>query len=445
MSGTKRDSWRAMPNRSAASTSCSCAAARTAGGTASGSAARNRAGRRSFGGVDRAVVETLAARVLRRDQQRLVGEPAHDVEPLALRLRPHVELRELDRAAHGGAGAEGRQAPRRRPRSARSRLLPLSDRLCRQHAVEADLAGERGVDRRRLRRGRPRGGERARLPVAPCRILRLATAAWPRSRPARRATRRPAARHARAMRAAHRTTQHCPPRDTTPRRADGAGARRGKRSARSRRAVGFGQKARAASPRRRGHRRRRCAPHARARRARGPGRPAASSGIRRWQAPGPDSRRHARIPARDPVGGRQVHGDRLREAKVAGFGRQAEARASILDGQVALRDQRGKQRRAGLRRRLAREPERFRVRERDVAVALAAILDPEARKLDILTRRRRVVGRRTSTSRPRFPSIFSQSTRRRSASGDFGQRGQEAPICSSVAVSSRSIRCQYST
>ncbi len=80
---------------------------------------------------------------------------------------------------------------------------------------------------------------------------------------------------------------------------------------------------------------------------------------------------------RDPVGGWQVHRDRLRDANVAGLGCQTEARASILDGQVALRDQGGEERRAGLRRRLAREPDRFRVPERDVAVALAAILHPK--------------------------------------------------------------------
>ena len=42
------------------------------------------------------------------------------------------------------------------------------------------------------------------------------------------------------------------------------------------------------------------------------------------------------FPERDPIVGRHVDRDRLREANVAGFGRQAEARATIVDGHSPL-------------------------------------------------------------------------------------------------------------
>ena len=95
----------------------------------------------------------------------------------------------------------------------------------------------------------------------------------------------------------------------------------------------------------------------------------------------------------DLVVGRHVHGDRLREAHVAGFGREPKARAPVVDGQVALGDQRREERLAGIGRILAREPEGLRVRERRVAVALATVLHAIACELDVLARGRRVKGR----------------------------------------------------
>ena len=98
------------------------------------------------------------------------------------------------------------------------------------------------------------------------------------------------------------------------------------------------------------------------------------------------------FPRGDPVVRRQVHGDRLREAHVARFRREAKARAAVGDRQFALRDQRGKQRLARIGRALAGEPEGLRIRQRGVAVALAAVLHAIARELDVLARRRRVKG-----------------------------------------------------
>ena len=90
----------------------------------------------------------------------------------ALRLRSHVELRQPDRAPHGGSRPERRQC-RGVGLDGRARnLLPLSDRLRRQHAVETDLTGKSGVDRGGVERP-AQGGKGARLPVAPGRFLQL--------------------------------------------------------------------------------------------------------------------------------------------------------------------------------------------------------------------------------------------------------------------------------
>ena len=324
-------------------------------------------------------------------------------------------------------------------------LLSLSDRLCRQHAVETDLAGEPGVDRARRRPRGPR--RRARALSSSATPDSCASDGGMASMAASTSGQAPARSAARTRHGARRIGQRDVPRLAVPLRGERIElARRVESDPRVPvRAVGFGAAGRAASPRPRGRRRRRCAPRARAHRARDRGRPVASSGIRPGRA-----RARARVdvrefPRRDPVGGRQVDRDRLRNANVAGFGRQAEARASILDGELALRDQRGEQRLAGLRRRLAREPERLRVRRARRRRRAGGGTGCRSRRARRPRPRAADIGRRRSTTGRASPATFSQSTRSRSASGVSGQRARNAPISASVAVSSRSFRCQYST
>ena len=150
----------------------------------------------------------------------------------------------------------------------------------------------------------------------------------------------------------------------------------------------------AAFPRRRERRRRRCAPLARARRARVRFRLDLPAKLAHSRAMKRGSHRPARTRGtRSCRSAGMFDGDRLREAHVAGFGREPKARAPVVDGQVALGDQRREERLAGIGRVLAREPERLRVGERRVAVALATVLHAIAGELDVLARRRWVKGR----------------------------------------------------
>ena len=106
-------------------------------------------------------------------------------------------------------------------------------------------------------------------------------------------------------------------------------------------------------------------------------------------------------PRGNPVGVGQVARDLLREAQVPRLEREAVARPPVVDRDRPARDERGEQRLAGGRRRLAREPERLRgerARRRRTAAAR-----PRARS----TGSRRPRSRRCRRQRRSAPSHLS--------------------------------------
>ena len=184
MSGTKRDSWRAMPNSSASSTSWSRARLRELLAERHQVAKREIVPRRrALGGVDRAIVEARLPRVVGGEQQALVVEAAHDVEPLASRIGAHVELGQLD--------ARGR---RRRAPKAASAAASARQRLADAARAAGPAPPRRARRRSRNRRRAPRRSRspRRRVPrrrahapsSSATRLLAPARAASRRSRPA---------------------------------------------------------------------------------------------------------------------------------------------------------------------------------------------------------------------------------------------------------------------
>ena len=128
---------------------------------------------RAVRGVDRAIVQAVSARELAGEQKRPVVDAAHDVSPFALRLGPHAERGKTKHALHGGTRAECSQrlvVDRQRLADRHDRS---SDRVGGEKPVEMRLGGQAAEQPDRVFLARLRL-ERARLPVAPRRLLGLA-------------------------------------------------------------------------------------------------------------------------------------------------------------------------------------------------------------------------------------------------------------------------------
>ena len=128
--------------------------------------------RGALGGVDRSVIETVALRERRGQQQAVIVEPAYDRHPFTLRVRPQIECRESDDALHGLARREcGEGCGLRRQRLA-DRHDARTQRFGGEKRVEMLFGRETAVQPRRVRIV-PKGAKRARLPVPPCGFQRL--------------------------------------------------------------------------------------------------------------------------------------------------------------------------------------------------------------------------------------------------------------------------------
>ena len=301
-----------------------------------------------------------------------------------------------------------------------------SDRLGREHSIEADLAGEAAEERGRPRSVRPVAAKarafQYRHADSSCSDGGIASIA---ARTSGQAPARSAAR-TRQARSASFGRPHCRLRGTTARQAGTAAALHGRRSARSRTVDRLRTTGRAASPTPRERLRHRCVRRARARRARDRFRRDASTGIpfrSQVRTPGSAStcaNSRSVIRSSGGMSSRSIaRGERCRLRWQGGSGRDgrrptarrfamsAANNGSHASGVFCPVNQSG-----------------FASANGGAAVALASILDRVARELGVLARRRRIEGGERRPTGRACPAISANRRATCPRVGVFGQRAR---------------------